>query len=351
MRFFSKHVKAIFIMVGFVLLSGLLLRSQSGNQRVDNFLKSLSTFPNADVAKTAAEAARFTEAEKEQLKRAIRNPLYTSQVARLVGTIEKKPLATRPSKRDTINRQQEQTRRIEGVNQSLRSEAQRLQTMSAQLSAAAKSVLGTPPKITSLSQLTIEPAQDLIIHGTNLLPQGSVSFTFGSQSFNPSKIWNWTNDFIHLTFPYNVSGLGEMDGNVTVRKQNSMMRADSPIHFVPIWEYRTLRSNAMTYDSLPYDQALALIFFLITPIRSWCSTYGMSFPDVPMSRLLNGWEIQSLNYESAVAIRLQDEDPMYYVEWDSLPTETEGEICHGLFDPGNIYCVVIIKGPRGVPYK
>jgi hypothetical protein len=328
----------------------LMLQAQSGNPKVDNYLKALATFSNADSARVAAEAARFTASEKEQLKSAIRNPAYSSQVARLVGTIQKLNASPMPIKRDVVSLRQEQARRIEGVNLRLKGEVQKLQAMSAQLSAQSRSVLGKSPKITSVSPLSIEPMQSVVIQGSDFLPQGSVVFTFGSSSYT-ARIWNWTNDYILAELPGNVSGIGEMDGNVTVRKQNVMMRADAPIHFIPSLDYKIIRSDPMTYDSLPYDLALALIFFLFTPIRSWCSTYDIYFPDVPSYNLLNGWEIQSLYYESEVAIQLQNEDLLYYIGLDSLPEHTEGSICHGLSTPGKITCVVTIKGALGVPYK
>jgi hypothetical protein len=340
------------IAIGFLLVFVVMLRSQPGNPRVDSFIKALSTFPNIDSAKAAFQAAKFTDAERKQLENQLRNPIYKPHIARLAGTAAKKTFPLKPVRQTIASRKEAQSRRIDGINQKVRSEVQRFMAVSAKVSATAQSVLGTPPKITSLTpQDTIEPGQYLMIRGTNFLPQGSVQFTFGSSSFT-GTVETWTDDLIFAKLPSNVQGIPATQGNVTVRKQNSMSRADAVINFVPRWDYADIVSEELRYDSNPYDPILAFIRFCVNPASIWCSTYSMRFPEIPGYALKNSWVIDEVHYNSDSQVQANDDQEYHgFVGWEELPDETWGELCQGLFNPAPIYCTVCIKGPLGVPYK
>jgi hypothetical protein len=96
MVFIRKHVQAVFATVSLVLLSVLMLQSQGGNQRVDNFLNSLSTFSNADMARSALQNLRFTEAENRLLEGGPRKPNFAAQIDRLVKLTADDPTRPKP---------------------------------------------------------------------------------------------------------------------------------------------------------------------------------------------------------------------------------------------------------------
>lgn len=335
------------------LMLVLMLQSQMTNPKVDNFLNSLSRYANADMARSALLNLRFTESERRLLEGGLRQPAYAPQVDRLAKTIKgpvPKPWA--PQKEIPVLTQ-EQATRISGVNLQLNAEAKRLVAVSAQAtsSAAMRAVTGNPPKITSLSQQTIEPGESLIIRGTALLPRGSVSFTFGS-SVVEGQVTEWTNDLIFVQLPASVTGIAETDGSVTVWKQNRALRADAPIHFIPIWAYQVLQSDQMTYAGRPYNLAVALATFFFTGATQWCSQYNISFPTVPFHELRNTWAIHSHYYESDIdAIDVQGESATTFIGATTLPGRTVGQICFTINWEPKVFCVVTIKGPRGVAYK
>jgi len=331
----------------------LMLQSQMTNPRVDNFLNSLSRYANADMARSALQNLRFTESERRLLEGGLRQPAYVPQVERLVKTVKGPAPKPQAAPKAVPVLQQEQATRISGVNLQLNAEAKRLVAVSAQAtsSAAMRAVTGNPPKITSLSQQTIEPGESLIIRGTELLPRGSVSFTFGS-SVVEGQVTEWTNDLIFVQLPASVTGIAETDGAVTVWKQNRALRADAPIHFVPIWAYQVLRSDQMTYAGQPYNLAVALAAFFFTGATRFCSQYNISFPTVPFHDLRNTWAIHSHHYESDIdAIDVLGESPTTLIGATTLPWRTVGQICFTINWEPKVYCVVTIKGPRGLAYK
>ena len=352
-----KHRKHRFsvalLMPALCLIVALMLQSQIVSPKVDNFLRSLSTFANADAGRAAFNMAKFSDSERRLLENGFRDPRYALQVERLVKTIKGPAPGPRPAVKGVLVLQQEQATKIQTVNTQLSAEAKRLVALSAQATAstALRAVTGTPPKITSLSQQTIEPGQSLIIRGTDLLPRGSVTFTFGSSSFE-AQVSEWTNDLIFAQLPAGIRGVTEMDGNVTVRKQNRMLRADAPIHFTPIWKYEVLRSDQMTYAGPPFNMAVALATFFFTGATRWCSPYNISFPAVPFHELRNTWTIHSHYYESDIdAIDVQGESPTTFIGAKTLPRRTVGQICFTINWEPKVFCVVTIKGPLGVPYK
>jgi hypothetical protein len=350
LRFLSKHVQAIFLVVGLVLLSGLLLQSQSGNQRVDSFLNSLPTLANIDLARSAVQNLRFTAAETRQLEGALKKPDYRAQIDRLLGTAKVPSPAPPPTSKDPAALKREQLSRIAGLNQRTRSEAQKLISVAAKLPSSL-SVSMTVPRITSLSPTTIEPGMSLIIRGADLLPQGSVMFTFGSAVFKGSVEY-WAGDFILVNLQGDIQGVGEQDGQVTVKKQNGR-RADAAIHFVPIWEYDRVYSTRMTYSSNPYDPVVAFYNYVVRGISDWCSSYQIPYGSTTSTRLLNGYTVCAVSYDphSDTYINRQYENVGVYLGSSHLPELTAGQICHSnLVDP-KITCVVTIKGPHGVPYK
>jgi hypothetical protein len=349
-------VKAIFIMVGLVLLSGLLLQSQSGNQRVDNFLKSLPTFPTVNDASKAFQAARFTDSERKQLENQLRNSIYKPTIDRLIGTVTKESTRMmRPAPKSIASRKQEQARRIENINTRTRLEAQKLLAVSAQIvgSGAVQAVFGTAPKITSLSRPNVSPNALLLIRGSNFLPQGTVQFTFGSTSFN-GLVESWANDLIVARVPPGTAGIREMDGNVTVRKQNSQLRADAVIRFLPNLDYVEILSDQLKPLSHPYDGLAAFFVFLQAPFATWCSSYTIKFSGFPPGAdLKNDWVIDQLDYSSdsgAWEFGI-DEDPADYVGQDWLPDETRDSLCFPILSPRVFHCQVLICGPLGLPYK
>jgi len=352
MQCLAKTGKAGLVMIVISFSAVLMLQSQGGSQRVDNFLNSLSRYANADMARSAFQDLRFTESERRLLEGGLRQPSYAPQVERLIKTIKGPAPKPQPPVKAVSVLNEEQARRIAGINQQLSTETQTLMAVSAKVlsSAALKAIVGTAPKITSLSQQTIEPGQALIIRGTDFLPQGSVSFTVGSSSFD-AQVSEWTNDLIFAQFPAGVRGVAEMDGNVTVRKQNRILRADAPIHFVPIWEYQVLRSNALTYATQPWNLAAALALFFFTGQTEWCAQFNIYFPGLPSYNLLNTWAIHSLYYDSEDLLGIQREGGVGFIGTTRLPSRTEGQMCHHINQAATIFCVVTIKGPLGVPYK
>jgi hypothetical protein len=308
---------------------------------------------SADAARAAFNAAKFSESERRLLENGFRDPKYSLQVERLVKTIKGPAPKPQPPVKAVSVLSEKQARRIAGINQRLSTETQTLMTVSANVlsSAALKAIIGTAPKITSLSQQTIEPGQALIIRGTDFLPQGSVSFTIGSSSFD-AQVSEWTNDLIFAHFPAGVRGVAEMDGNVTVRKQNRILRADAPIHFFPWYEIEHTRSTAMRNQE-PYHAEVYFILCLLGQFNvPFCSKYDIYFPDCPSYNFKNGAVIEQLYYESDVWLDWGDDESCdYYIGWDGLPKWTTGRLCeHGL-EPGAIYCEVTIKYPRGLSWK
>lgn len=177
MKCLAKTGKAGLVMIVISFSAVLMLQSQGGSQRVDNFLNSLSRYANADMARSAFQDLRFTESERRLLEGGLRQPSYAPQVERLIKTIKGPAPKPQPPVKAVSVLNEEQARRIAGINQQLSTETQTLMAVSAKVlsSAALKTIVGTAPKITSLSQQTIEPGQALIIRGTDFLPQGSIS--------------------------------------------------------------------------------------------------------------------------------------------------------------------------------
>jgi hypothetical protein len=349
LRFFSKHAQAIFIMAGLVLVSGLMLQSQSGNQRVDNFLNSLPTLANIDLARSVVQNLRFTEAETRQLEGALKKPTYKAQIDRLLGTAKVPSPAPTPTSKDPAAMKREQLSRIASLNQRTKSEAQKLISVAVKLPSSL-SVSMTVPRITSLSPSTIEPGMSLIIRGADFLPQGSVTFTFGSAVFNGSVEY-WAGDFILVNLQGDIQGVREQDGQVTVKKQNGR-RADAAIHFVPIWEYAHVGSIRMTYSSNPYDPVVAFYNYVVRGISDWCSSYQIPYGSVTSTRLLNGYTVYAVSYDphSDAYINRQNENVGAYLGSSNLPGATAGTICHSnLVDP-KITCLVTIKGPLGLKW-
>ena len=157
------------------LMLGLTVQSQMANPKVDNFLNGLSTLSSADAGRAAFNAAKFSEAERRLLENGLRDPKYAIHIERLVKTIKGRPPQLQFPVKAVSALNEEQGQRIAGINLRLRTETQTLMAASAKVlsSAALQAVVGTPPKITSLSQQTIEPGQSLIISGTDFLPRGS----------------------------------------------------------------------------------------------------------------------------------------------------------------------------------
>jgi hypothetical protein len=356
MRFLSKHAQAMFLMVWLVLLSGLLLQSQSGNQRVDSFLRSLSTFPTINDASKAYLAARFTDSERKQLETQLRNPIYKPTIDRLIRTVTKESTRKmRPAPKSIASRKQEQAQMIENINTRTRIKVQNFLSSSVKMvgSGAVQAAIGAAPKITSLSESSVYPNTLLMIRGTNFLPQGTVQFTFGSTSFN-GLVESWANDLIVARVPPRTSGIREMDGNVTVRKQNSQLRADAAIRFKPRLDYVEILSGQLSPLSHPYDGLAAFFVFLQAPWATWCSSYTIRFPGFPPAAdLKNGWVIDQLDYYSDGGAWEfgEDEDPEDYVGLDWLPDETKGSLCFPVLSPRIFHCQVWICGPLGLPYR
>ena len=263
------------------------------------------------------------------------------------------PTEPTPPLRDALSLKQEQLQRIQEVNKRLSTEVDGLQAISAKAvsSTALQAAIGTTPKITSLSQATIEPGQSLIIRGTDFLPQGSVTFTFGSSSFNGTVVY-WNTDFILVTLPADIQGVREMDGNVTVKKQNAK-RADAAIRFVPIWHYATITSDRLTYSDNPYDSAVAFYLWLVKGQKEWCSQFNIPWrQDVPIW-LLNGYTIFSLQYvnnSNGWLTSKNRENSQLYVGSVNLPLRTTGSLCHYILKEPRLRCVVTVKGPLGLYY-
>jgi hypothetical protein len=324
----------------------LMLRAQYGNPKVDGFLNGLSTFSSADAARAAFNTAKFSEAERHLLQNGLRDPKYFTPIQRLTKTIKRPLRAPQPPAKDLQSLGLVQTQRIAGYNQRLRTEAQSLMAVSSKVSVNLQMIMGTVPKITSLSQTTIEPGQNLIIRGTDFLPQGSVTFTFGSSSFNGTVVY-WNTDFILVTFPADIQGIPEADGTVTVKKQNSRLRADAAIRFVPIWQYKTITSNQLNYSDNPYDGVVAFYLWLVKGETDWCSQFDISY--AVSTTLYHGYSIYRLNYIDQSQVSYGG-DPGNYVGSVNLPIRTTRSICFYIFDEPNLFCVITVKGPLGLDY-
>lgn len=349
----KKGLSISLLMLVSCLTLVLMLQSQMANPKVDNFLNSLSTLANADAGRAAFNMAKFSEAERRLLENGFRDPKYAVQVDRLVKTIKGPAPAARPVIREISVLRQDDIRKIAEINQRVTTQTQSLMATSIKVVSKAPMPTGTPPKITLVSPTTVTPGQKVLIRGTDLLPRGSVTFTFGSSSFEGQvSELEWTNDLISVLLPDGIRGVKEQDGTVTVKKPGFNLRADAPIHFVPTWEYQVLRSNALTYASQPWDLAAALALFIFTGQTSWCAQFNIYFPGLPSHTLLNTWAIHSLYYDSDHRVDLQGgENPLGYIGSTRLPSRTSGQLCHPINRAAEIYCVVTIKGPLGVPYK
>jgi hypothetical protein len=339
--------------IGMLIAFVLMLQSQITNPKVDNFLNSLSTLANADAARAAFNTAKFSEADRRLLENGFRDPRYAVQVERLVKTIKGPAPTARPAIKEISVLKQDDTRKIVEINQRVTTQTQSLLATSVKVVSKVPMPTSTPPKITLVSPTTITPGQKVLIRGTDLLPRGSITFTFGSSSFEGQvSDLEWTNDLISVLLPDGIRGVKEQDGTVTVKKPGFNLRADAPIHFVPTWEYRVLRSNALTYASQPWDLAAALALFFFTGQTSWCAQFDIYFPGLPSYNLLNTWAIHSLYYDSDHRVDLQGgESTLAYIGSTRLPSRTSGQLCHPINKAAEIYCVVTIKGPLGVPYK
>jgi len=329
-----------------------VLRSQMTSPKVENFLKSLPTFANIDLTRAALQNLRFTEAENRELAAALRKPAYKAQVDRLVKTIKGPAPAARPSVKAVSVLKQEQAQKIEAGNRAIQNEAQKLLAISAQAvpSAAMRAVSGTPPKITSLSSATIEPGQSLIIRGTDFLPKGSVIFGFGGSSFT-GIVTYWNTDFILVTLPATIEGVYPQLGGVVVQKQNPQLSASKPISFIPIWDYREIRSERMAYLDNPYDPIVAFYNYIVHQNALWCSFFKMSFPDVRDRYLQNWFVIESHRYEWIGQELRSSYDPHAYKGLYILPDKTSDMLCHTSWGEAEFYCVMTIKGPRGMKYS
>jgi hypothetical protein len=352
----TKKFSVSFLMPILCLTLVLMLRSQGGNPRIDNFLKSLSTFPTANDAGKAYQAAKFTDSERKQLESQIKNPIYKPTIDRLIRTVTKESARKmRPAPKSIASRKQVQAQTIENANKRTMLEAQRLLAVSAKIvgSGAVQAAIGTAPKITALSQTYVYPNTLLLIRGSNFLPQGTVQFTFGSTSFN-GLVESWANDLIVTRVPPGTAGIREMDGNVTVRKQNSHLRADAVIRFKPELDYFEILSNQLSPLDHPYDGLAAFFVFLQAPMATWCSSYTIKFPGFPPAAdLKNGWTIDQLDYYSDGGAWEfgSDEDPADYIGQNWLPDETTGSLCFPVLSPRVFHCQVWICGPLGLPYE
>ena len=329
------------------LMLGLTVQSQMANPKVDNFLNGLSTLSSADAARAAFNAAKFSAAEERLLKNGLRDPKYSIQMERLAKAVKLPPEPSPPPVKEPQSLRLDQARKTAGINKRLTTEAQSLLAISSKVSVNLQMIMGTAPKITSLSQTTIEPGQELIISGTDFLPQGSVTFSFGSSSFAGTVVY-WNTDFILVTFPVSVQGIGETDGTVTVRKQNARLRADAAIHFVPIWNCIDYKSNPLEYSSNPYDPLVAYYDIVFWGRSDWCSSFTISYPSGTPARLINGYQVVSVHYESDCFINRQYENTGSYIGSTTLPSSTAGVICHSNTWARKIYCIVRVKGPLGL---
>jgi hypothetical protein len=333
----------------FCLTLVLMLQSQMTNPRINSFLNSLSTLASADAARAAFNTAKFSEDEERLLKTGLRDPKYSIQMERLAKTVKLPPGPQQPPIRELSALKLDQARNTERLNKRLTSEAESLLAVSARLSPGAmQAIAGTVPKITSLSQMTIEPGQELIIRGTDFLPQGSVTFTFGSSSF-PGTVVYWNTEFILVTFPADVKGIGETDGTVTVRKPNPRLNASAAIHFVPLWNYIGYWSNRLEYGNNPYDAVAAYYGLVFWGRMSWCSTFTISYPPEVPTRLSNGYKVDSVDFRSeGHYINRQYENGASYLGLSVLPSATAGVLCHSSMGAPTINCYVRVKGPLGL---
>ncbi len=329
-----------------------MLRSQYRSPRIETFLKSLPTFADIDMSRAALQNLRFTEAENRELEAALRKPAYKTQIDRLLKTGKGSPGPTMPPPKSVETLKQEQPRRIASSNQKLEGQAKQIMAISAKVSGNLEAIMGTPPVITSLDPPeTIEPGQLLMIKGSNLLPQGTVEFTFGSGVF-PGSVQYWANDLILVRMQGQLA-LPETAGKVTVRKSGPRrLSVDHAIRFVPIWDFRYLTSDQMTYDDNPWDPALAFYLYIVRGQRDWCSRYNIPWPSWVPRTFQNTWRISLLYYtcEEHLGLRGGTDSSNNYVNSTTLPTLTTGTLCHKIFSPQKIRCNIILMGPTGLPW-
>jgi hypothetical protein len=328
-----------------------MLRSQYTSPKVENFLKSLPSFANIDLTRAAVQNLRFTEAENRELEAALRKPAYKAQIDRLLKTAKVPPGPAMPPPMSVETLKQEQPRRIASSNQKLEGQAKQIMAISAKVSVNIEAIMGTPPVITSLDPPeTIEPSQLLMITGSNFLPQGTVEFTFGSRVFQGS-VQYWANDFILVRFLQGQFFLPETAGKVTVRKSGPRrLSVDHAIRFVPIWDFKYLTSDQMTYDDNPWDPVLAFYLYTVRGQRDWCSRYNIPWPSWVPRVFLNTWRIwsYSISSEEPLGFRWGTDDPKNYINSTTLPTLTVGTLCHKIFSPQKLRCSITLMGPLGL---
>jgi hypothetical protein len=348
MHSIRRATKIRFVSVLLFAVCVLGIQAQRGNPKIDGFLRAMPTFPNIDGARAAFQAAKFTESERAQLRDALSNPVYTPQITRLAGTITKTTFPSKPARTTVASRLAAEVRRIDALNKKLLGQLE-----GSKPSSTTSSGSDAPPRILSLSQETIEPGQYLSISGTGFLPAGRIQWTLGSKIVQgwPER---WTDDLILVKLT-NVQGIPDSPrSKVSICDQYFKPLTSAPIHFIPTWSFSEIYSDSLVPISHPYNTAAALIQYFLDPRSEWCSTYSMRFPDVPSYSLLNGWAIDELDYTCDLIYRTElgpGENDGAYTGWTSLPRQTQGELCQGVLMPGPITCVVILKGPLGLPFK
>jgi hypothetical protein len=76
-------------LVSLLICSGpLYAQPAPTSPKVDGFLKSLSTFSTADMARSSLQNLRLTEAENRELEAGLRQPSYKYQIDRLIKTVK-----------------------------------------------------------------------------------------------------------------------------------------------------------------------------------------------------------------------------------------------------------------------
>lgn len=137
------------------------------------------------------------------------------------------------------------------------------------------------PQIADVSSHTITPGQTLIIEGDRFLTssQGRVIFRFGDRSIN-AMIDEWTDDYVSVTLPESVEGLGPVTG--IVKLINHARNEDSrSIEFEPVIETMLFESDNHDSGALIFGSRISWTDNDFTLINGWTVTrYWLEIEEV-----------------------------------------------------------------------
>ena len=214
------------------------------------------------------------------------------------------------------------------------------------------------PKITSLSVSSGQPSDYLLIHGVDLGRDGEVHFVV-APSMDLKTMANAFGDTLIMVHVPAVTGIGPYSGQIYVKLtgQHPAQTNALPFAFVPTMDFVDLRPNVNDPDARIDHTALASVCPADGGVcRDGSGDFlGHKGNDIfyATKMLKNGWVVQDANANGPWQVEGFGSAGNYLV--DSRPgTAYPYAKVHWWIDAltsVNYAIVVVIKGPKGLPYQ